>query len=153
MNRSVKLIGLSRYNELVLQVVAGGPSAGVQGEIIEAWEFKDLCFDPFIDGETWEDNVTKWPDVQFGEIYCYLVDTPGQFTRETLKAYRSLEAYNFFHNGWVHTVLSSTLGSDKCFLKAKVNRSQALSEKPHEAWVCVDTDCTILNAHCTCMAG
>lgn len=114
---------------------------------------KDLCFDPFIDGETWEDNVTKWPDVQFGEIYCYLVDTPGQFTRETLKAYRSLEAYNFFHSGWVHTVLSSTLGSDKCFLKAKVNRSQALSEKPHEAWVCVDTDCTILNAHCTCMAG
>lgn len=37
-NRSVKLIGLSRYNELVLQVVAGGPSAGVQGEIIEAWD-------------------------------------------------------------------------------------------------------------------
>lgn len=114
---------------------------------------KDLCFDPFIDGETWEDNVTKWPDVQFGEIYCYHVDTPGQFTRETSNAYRSLEAYNFFHSGWVQTVLSSTLGSDKCFLKAKVNRSQALSEKPHEAWVCVDTDCTILNAHCTCMAG
>lgn len=114
---------------------------------------KDLCFDPFIDGETWEDNVTKWPDVQFGEIYCYIVDTPGQFTRETLKAYCTFEAYNFFHSGWVHTVLSSTLGSDKCFLKAKVNRSQALSDKPHEAWVCVDTDCTILNVHCTCMAG
>lgn len=76
---------------------------------------KDLCFDPFIDGETWEDNVTKWPDVQFGEIYCYLVDTPGQFTRETLKAYRSLEAYTFFHSGWVQTVLSSTLGSDVLF--------------------------------------
>ncbi|XP_061190608.1 uncharacterized protein LOC133198543 [Saccostrea echinata] len=56
-------------------------------------------------------------------------------------------------NGWVHTVFYSTLGSDKSFLKAKVNRSQAVTDKPHEAWVCVERDCTILNAHCTCMAG
>uniref|UniRef100_A0A8W8NZ12 SWIM-type domain-containing protein n=1 Tax=Magallana gigas TaxID=29159 RepID=A0A8W8NZ12_MAGGI len=76
-------------------------------------------------------------DVEFGEIYCYLVDSPGQFTRKTLKAYGSLEAYNFFLSGWVHTVYYSNLDcNDKCFLKAKVNRSQALSEKPHEALVC-----------------
>lgn len=88
------------------------------------------CNDPIVQGET-------WMDVEFGEIYCYLVDSPGQFTWETLKAYRSLEAYNFFHSGWVYTVYYSNLDcNDKCFLKAKVNRSQALSEKPHEAWVC-----------------
>lgn len=83
------------------------------------------------------------------------MDSPGQFTRETLKAYRSLEAYNFFHSGWVHIVYYSNLDcNDKCFLKAKVNRSQALLEKPHEAFVCVkQKDGTILNAHCTCMAG
>lgn len=96
-----------------------------------------LCNDPFVQGESWVDSVSKWPDVEFGEIYCYLVDSPGQFTWETLKAYRSLEAYNFFHSGWVYTVYYSNLDcNDKCFLKAKVNRSQALSEKPHEAWVC-----------------
>lgn len=38
---------------------------------------KDLCFDLFIDGEIWEDNVIKWLDVQFGEIYCYFVDILG----------------------------------------------------------------------------
>jgi hypothetical protein len=114
-----------------------------------------LCLDPFVNDDCWVDCVSKWPDVEFGEIYCYLIDNHGQFTRETLKAYRSLEAYNFFHSGWVHTVYYTNLGcADKCFLKAKVNRSQAVTERPHEAWVCVKKkDGSILNAHCTCMAG
>jgi len=38
-------------------------------------------------------------------------------------------------------------------LKAKVNQSQSLSEKPHEAWVCVTQDESIQAAHCTDMAG
>ena len=115
----------------------------------------DLCFDPFIDSDNWVNNVSKWPDVEFGQIYCYLVDSPGQFTRETLKAYRSLDAYNYFHSGWVQTVLfCNPNAGGNCFLRAKVHRSQATTEKPHEAWVCVNKrNGTILNGHCTCMAG
>lgn len=44
-----------------------------------------LCQDPFIDSDNWVNNVSKWPDVEVGQIYCYLVGSPGKFTRETLK--------------------------------------------------------------------
>ena len=37
---------------------------------------------------------------------------------------------------------------------AKVNPSQRLNDKPHEAWVGVNKrTCAIVTAHCTCMAG
>ena len=51
--------------------------------------------DPYqIPPNEWKDNVSLWPPVEFGHIYMYLVDTPGEFTKEKLKTYKSLEAYN-----------------------------------------------------------
>ena len=39
--------------------------------------------DPFqMPDEDWIDNISWWPPVEFGQIYTYLIDTPGQFTRE-----------------------------------------------------------------------
>ena len=56
-----------------------------------------LALDPYeIPCEDWMDDVSKWPPVEFPSIYAYLVDTPGEFTREKLKAYKSLEAYNYY---------------------------------------------------------
>ena len=53
--------------------------------------------DPYrIPAEEWIDNVKKWPPLEFGHIYVYLIETPGEFTREKLKAYKSLEAYNYY---------------------------------------------------------
>lgn len=46
--------------------------------------------------EEWVDDISLWPEVEFGQIYTYLVETPGKFTRESLKAYKSLEAFNFY---------------------------------------------------------
>lgn len=116
---------------------------------------KDEEFDPFTNNGKWIDDVTKWPEVEFGQIYCYLIDSPGEFTRETLQAYKSLDAYKYFHSGWVHTCYYHELdGGKKCIIKAKINRSQALSEKPHEAWVCLSKkQASVVAAHCTCMAG
>lgn len=53
--------------------------------------------DPYtIEDEKWKDDVSLWPPVEFGEIYTYLIDTPGQFTREKMKAYKSLDAFNYY---------------------------------------------------------
>jgi hypothetical protein len=49
--------------------------------------------DPYAIADGWVDDPSTWPDLQFGDIYCYLIDTPGMFTKESLKAYKSLEAY------------------------------------------------------------
>ena len=44
----------------------------------------------------WIDDVCQWPPVEFGDIYLYLINSPGQFTREKIKAYKSLDAYNYY---------------------------------------------------------
>ena len=33
------------------------------------------------------DDMKLWPSVTFPDVYCYLVETPGDFTGEKLKAY------------------------------------------------------------------
>ena len=107
----------------------------------------------------WVDDVTCWPPVTYPDVYTYLIDTPGQFTRESLKAYKSLEAYNYALNGWVQALLvlrkgsSTTRDSDIIMLRGKVSRSQRLNEQPHCIWMAVKKDGSVVTAHCTCMAG
>ena len=53
--------------------------------------------DPYrLRSDAWIDDATLWPPLEFPNIYCYLIDTPGEFTREKLKAFKSLEAYNYY---------------------------------------------------------
>lgn len=103
----------------------------------------------------WEDNPSKWPQLEFGQIFVYLIDTPGPFTKEKLRAYKSLDAYNFFKSGWVQTVffLPSPNGNF-CALKASVMRSQKTTDSPHQAWIILNQrTAEVQRAHCTCMAG
>ena len=46
--------------------------------------------DPFLVSSQWVDDVSNWPEVEFGQIYVYLIDSPGPYTRETTctKAYK-----------------------------------------------------------------
>ena len=43
-----------------------------------------------------KDDIALWPPVEFGQIYTYLIDMSGQFTREKMKAYKSLVAFNYY---------------------------------------------------------
>lgn len=51
--------------------------------------------DPYsVVNELWIDDVRMWPNLEFGDLYTYLIETKGPFTKESLKAYKSLEAFN-----------------------------------------------------------
>ena len=40
----------------------------------------------------WVEDVSKWPPVEYPDLYTYLIEAPGEFTREKLKAFKRLEA-------------------------------------------------------------
>ena len=97
---------------------------------------------------------SEWPDVMFADIYNYLVVTISLYTREQLKAYKSLDGYNFFINGWVNSVTVLSVGKQKNYLfLAVVKHSQSLSVAPLKVWIAIKGDGEVLCAHCTCMAG
>lgn len=112
--------------------------------------------DPYVNSSTWEDNITKWPSVEHGNIHNYLINTPGIYTKEAMLAYKSLDGYNFFVSGHVQTCLYNEVSSDSpvCVMKAKVTPSQRIREKSHEPWVIIHkTNGYVVAAHCTCKAG
>lgn len=66
-------------------------------EKLKMLSLESTLIDPFdIEKEKWIDDITLWPPVEYGEIYSYLIETPGQFTKESLKAYKSLDAFNYY---------------------------------------------------------
>jgi len=54
--------------------------------------------------EEWVDDVTKWLTVLYGDVYNYLIESKGQYTQQSLRAFKSLEAFNYFVSGHVRTV-------------------------------------------------
>ena len=72
----------------------------------------------------WIDDVLLWPPVDFPSLYTYFIDAPGGYTREKLKAYKSLEAYNYYQRfvalncvqWYIHFDLSAVVGSKLSFI-------------------------------------
>ena len=99
-------------------------------------------------------DMSLWPPVKYGHIFCYLIDCPGVYTKHQLLQWKSLEAYNYFLSGHVRTVKLWVLNSaSSCILEATVNPSQCSPEDPHPAGVAVKSNGHIVTAHCRCMAG
>ena len=46
----------------------------------------------------------RWADVKYPDIYNYSIATPG-VTKQQLKAYKSMDGYKFFQDGWVSDVV------------------------------------------------
>ena len=114
--------------------------------------------DPFaIKPSEWLNDVKKWPAIQWPEIYNYLIETPSVYTREKLKAYKSLDAYNFVLCGHVQDIqFHDYQVQNFVVLKTEVLPSQGQSKKTelYKAWVIVNkTNNCCLTANCTCMAG
>ena len=97
----------------------------------------------------------RWPEVTYPDIYNYLILTPG-ITHEQLKAFKSMEGYNFYISGKVSSInvteLPSTSNKNYLFT-ALVKHSQALSAPSLRVWIGVKQCGEVICAHCTCMAG
>ena len=46
-------------------------------------------------------NKELWPEIEYPDICNYLTYTTSSYTKEQLKAYKSMDGYNFFVQGWV----------------------------------------------------
>ena len=95
-----------------------------------------------------------WPSVSYADIYNYLINTPSEYTHEMLKAYKSMDGYNFYVNGWVsNIVVTQVEGKQHYLFIATVKHSQTLSATPLKVWVGCKSNGEVVAAHCTCMAG
>lgn len=98
-------------------------------------------------------GCSEWPDVDFNDIYEYLVTRTSFLTRQQIKNKKSLEAYNFVVSGWVKEPYVKPVYTDEVIVVGDVNHSQSLSLGPLTAWLLMKADGRVVHGHCLCMAG
>ena len=111
--------------------------------------------DPYAITE-WDYDRRKWPDLQWPDIHNYLIEKPSVYTKEKIRAYKSLDAYQFVLNGHVQGVKYHDIDGEFCVLASEVLPSQRQGHKTtmYDAWAVVNTRANyILTANCTCVAG
>lgn len=117
-----------------------------------------LLPDPYALNDGWFNTTdpSKLPPVQYLDIYNYLVNTPGPCTGEALRAYKSLDTYNYYVCGHVKNIRQHNIyvGSQVIYIAASVNPGQRVTEPAYKPWVCLhQKNGYIVGARCTCAAG
>ncbi|KAG0425314.1 hypothetical protein HPB47_027505 [Ixodes persulcatus] len=87
---------------------------------------------------TWEDNLKKWPEIRSPQIVYYLLKTKA-CDLEEVKAYKSLDSYNYVQSGWVGALLVHEIDPCTLLLKGTVQGSQSVN-RPNDAWICAKKD-------------
>ncbi len=97
-------------------------------EKLQAINFETCPY--LLPADVWDNKPTSWPTLEWSEVYDYLINTPGVYTRESMKNRKSLEAQNLFTSGWVRTVLHYKKDnmSKIIVMKAEVIPSQRLND-------------------------
>ena len=87
-------------------------------------------FDPYMLKESeCSEDLADYPSVEYPDIINYLVLQTSWITRQQMKAYKSMDAYNFFVSGWVNTIFTKPVaGTDKVVVTVRVNHSQRARE-------------------------
>ena len=104
--------------------------------------------DPFqMDGM--KDDVTKWPPVDIGKIFQYIISNKA-FATDYVGQYKVRKAYSYFKSGFVHQIFVREI-SNKVVLT--VTPSQRLRDEHHSLWILCDKTGEILCGYCSCTAG
>ena len=63
---------------------------------------------PYLYGnvENWKSDAKLMPDASWGDMYRYLT---GEYTHNNLKAYKSLEVFNFFVYNYVQDIYNNEI--------------------------------------------
>ncbi|XP_078351893.1 uncharacterized protein LOC144636534 [Oculina patagonica] len=110
--------------------------------------------DPYsVSANVFSQSMTEWPEIEFPDIVNYLLFSTSKFTKEQVKAYKSLQSYQYFVAGLVRSMFVGKATQDTRILIGKVNHSQRLSKAPLKPWLAVKTNGNVLTGHCNCMAG
>jgi len=101
---------------------------------------------------TWVDDMTKWPPVDLGKIFAYILSNK-EFDSDYIGKYKDEKAYSYWKSNFVGTILYADNKDGKCVLQCKVIPSQRIREDPREVWVALKKDGTVLCGWCTCIGG
>ena len=109
--------------------------------------------DPYTFNSGFEIDVMT--NIEYPDIYNFLINTPSPYTKEEFKAYKSLEGYKCLVAGWIGDISVHPVGEDqgKMIVTANVRHSQSVTASPSKSWVAAEKCGTILCSYCTCMAG
>ncbi|KAJ6647934.1 hypothetical protein Bhyg_03159 [Pseudolycoriella hygida] len=112
---------------------------------------KDYCggFDPY----NMKSEKKPLPrNVGYFDVYNYCIGKDSAFTHDSFRAYKSLQTFQYFENGWVQSIDCKKITTG-FIIVSKVKHSFRLSWKALRCWVAIDSNGIILTAHCECMAG
>eukprot|EP00795_Rhopilema_esculentum_P015958 gene15958-7289_t len=84
--------------------------------------------DPYTLQSEWSNDIANLPELSWRDVTEYLIDTPSNFSKESMKAYKSLEAYDYFvckhvHDCFYHKISDA---SEFCFIKSEPTASTSL---------------------------
>lgn len=66
-------------------------------------------------------NTSSFPEVSHGDIVNYLVFSTNFVTLGEMKAFKSMEAHNYFTSGWVKSLSAKELRDHKVIVLAEVS--------------------------------
>ena len=69
-------------------------------------------------------SMTEWPEIEFPDIVNYLLFSTSKFTKEQVKAYKSLQSYQYFVAGWVRSIFIGKATQDTTILIGKVRQTR-----------------------------